>query len=1458
MKSRYDVSRFRFAGFGLLALLVICSVLPQLAHSQGRGIPTEGREFFIGYMPPAQQRFETRYYVLIGSYNAQNVTISYFDKTGREQTGKQVPVGALSVTQVELNRQAMRPTYPGEIEEYKAARIKSKYPISVQIYAEGSLAGGMTLALPTAGLGNNYVVSAWNDNPTIPNALQSGWKGQNLKDSSCSEFMIIAPYNNTVVTFTPNSTTFAGVIGVNSGYRHDGTQHPQTITLQRGQVYWVRSNPGDAEWDLSGTVIKASKPVAVLAGHEKALLGDPSGIWTWLDNDFRDMMLEQMIPVEAWETGGYVSIPFEPPLRQSNRMLKNGEGDLYRMYTPYPEGGNAHLYQGGRISPYEYQLSQFQIPVAQRENVIEDGVQVFESQGKKINVVMYDYFQGIHDQDPGANASGKGGKTQGGGGGSKPLESTNFTTPNEMNVIPISRWRTSTLFKVPNQSEYRGGTFMNLITHRDSLGVVEVMINRASPKPLSALPSRRKFNIPGYPELVGIRFQLTPGDYFLNGNTPFVVYSYGRTENFYKDDYGYASPTAAALGSRDEPYKPRAEIIPNCASWDVKIFDSRPDDKGIAEIILLDDPYGIYTKPGKQSVNVRLVPDEPQFVVGDSVVRFSIKVSNPFKDAYGALYVVDRAGNDTVYEFTYRAPSFAAAPDSIDFGALPIGVERCSTFTFTNTATAGGKPVMVEDIRLLFRNQGVTIKSVSSTLPRALAAGESITVTVCFNPSDANVLHVDSLYMKTDCFEATLAVLGIGQAPDILAEDLDFGLVAPDSTRCLPLKVWNIGSAPFILTKDWVLKNIDEFSFEDDAKLPVTIEPGKFVELTFCYKPKAIGLDSTSQDWGHNIDTRYFSDRTKPWSSLKGEARAPELVWDRPTQEFTTVCDDADTVRVNLTNILNAPDVLTDVVIIGRDASEFKLGGNEHNWPVPTGGVPIEKPDTVWFDLIFKADLSKGYTTREAQLVAITKFGPDPKIDLLGHVVYADMKTSVSTLDFGPQPKDTKVKQSIRVTNPGTADLQIKSYTIDQPGFIVESGLAVGQVIFPGGWTDVVIEATAPPSGTRTANLTILGETNCPPPQTVVMSIMGYEPRAAGTGFGAPATFVCRDNVGTVTFTNTGTIATGGVPLRLEKVEIVDAPGSTQADQFSFADGSRLMTLNVTVDPEESRTFDVRYVPTGVSTAQAVIRYYWFHDGSSASGIVENTLSGSSLVLENTLSVAKDDGTMYTAKANERFTVDVKMLDDIIDMANINRVEFGLSFRQDLFAFRTADAGAGYSATFTPQDKVDSDWDTVWVNVSGDFLQKSLIVSLPFELRLSRDVISDFIIVNPVMYDDRGVACYMTIDTIPAKFVPIDYCGDKTIRDYLNNQLPGTIRRISPNPAHEDVTVVLDVHVLHTPINFELYDMLGRKVYDAVVEPKALGRIEHTIDSFDLPSGTYTLRVAGNGRVDSRTIKLQH
>ncbi len=746
--------RSRFVLSVLFVTLNTITVCAQPIH----GINSDGRDFFLGYMPAIVHaggftNTSEAIYVLIASYQDNNTfTVSYFDANGVEVTGPTHFLDRCQSIRLPLNSSLMRPTKPGEIAEWKAAHIHSRYPVSVQFYSDGSSAGGMYQAIPVAALGRSYVIAAWVDNPLLndPSYID--------RDSSSSEFMIVAPFNNTVVTFTPNSTTYAGVIGVNTGEGHTGQPHPVTITLDRGQVYWVRSNPTDSTNDMSGSTIVASKPIAVLGGQERALFPQKPQFWASLDNDIRDLMIEQMTPVEDWGTD-YPSIPSMPATGVSDVSV-NGNGDMYRIFSNDLNAIAMNMWQDGTPPTASPATCKRYSTGAHFDNVTASVDLLAQSkdsigQFKRFYALQYQYFQGHHDFD--SNGIQKNSK------GASPQTETSARSSNETNLVPIDRWRLSTVFCVPQNSFYHGYQFVNIITTADSLSKIFVTYNDKTTEPLSALIPAKKYDIPLHPELTGITLKLTAGTYLITGNTPFVCYSYGRTETVYKDIWGYAAPTGQTYGSRTTAGTPQVEDTLFCGHWDVRVYEPDINHEGIADVMLLKDQEGFYYRPPQVSTNCT-IPRDPVFEPGDSSVSVSIQIQDPSKPAHAALYAVDRAGNDTVITLNYIPVQLQSTDSNIQFSNVKVNDSACSSFELRISSSGSFNNFLIDSALLAQSIHAPFRLSTSRRLPFTAHFGDTIHFTVCFTARDTNE-YADSITLAIGCNTMSIPVSGKAFGP---------------------------------------------------------------------------------------------------------------------------------------------------------------------------------------------------------------------------------------------------------------------------------------------------------------------------------------------------------------------------------------------------------------------------------------------------------------------------------------------------------------------------------------------------------------------------------------------------------------------------------------------------------------------------------------------------------------------
>lgn len=173
------------------------------------------------------------------------------------------------------------------------------------------------LVLPKEALGTNYVISSLRNALWYYQGSIAPWTAN--VNVPRSEFGVAATENGTEVTIELTADSW-------SGKYKKGLLH--TFTLNRGEVIqfsardtgikalvdyydpvsdvyipkmsWIGTD-GDADCDLTGSIVSATKPVLVLAGHERAAAPDDME-FAYRDHPdvSRDHLIEQMPPVDVW------------------------------------------------------------------------------------------------------------------------------------------------------------------------------------------------------------------------------------------------------------------------------------------------------------------------------------------------------------------------------------------------------------------------------------------------------------------------------------------------------------------------------------------------------------------------------------------------------------------------------------------------------------------------------------------------------------------------------------------------------------------------------------------------------------------------------------------------------------------------------------------------------------------------------------------------------------------------------------------------------------------------------------------------------------------------------------------------------------------------------------------------------------------------------------------------------
>lgn len=209
-----------------------------------------------------------------------------------------------------------------------------------------SFSNDASLLLPTHVLTPNYLVTSF---PTRMNQ-QSGLGSTQVGTTPGFFTVTAADPGETTVTITFGGDVLAGTSGPVTAFTQGSTG---TFTLQQGDVLQVYSAAPatctvggsdqvdiftrfeycrvTAQHDLTGSEVRATQRVAVIAGHECAFI--PYNRWAC------DHIEEQLFPEESWGRDAFVSIT--QPLRSEPNLIRIVSGRDGNMLTFDPPSAHA-------------------------------------------------------------------------------------------------------------------------------------------------------------------------------------------------------------------------------------------------------------------------------------------------------------------------------------------------------------------------------------------------------------------------------------------------------------------------------------------------------------------------------------------------------------------------------------------------------------------------------------------------------------------------------------------------------------------------------------------------------------------------------------------------------------------------------------------------------------------------------------------------------------------------------------------------------------------------------------------------------------------------------------------------------------------------------------------------------------------------------------------------------------
>ncbi len=548
----------------------------------------------------------------------------------------------------------------------------------VTVYAlnQGVLTSEAFLVLPTDALAEDYVVASYTSD--IDGGLSVGLPLEGT--STPSQFCIVATEDNTTVTFRPTAATMKSEAG-----------EAQTITLNQGQVYLVQIHPDiDRFADLTGTQVRASKPVAVFGGHQRAVL--PIEDQSFLGS--RDCLIEQMNPIRTWGKTAFIF-----PLALSSNELP-GSDSRFRVIAAFD---STEVFVDG-------------MPVANlNAGSFYEGllVQAAEVRTTKPSMVAMLKKSG--------GAPGVGGARLG--------------DPFMMLVPPAEQFMDSYRFVSIQAHEY-SLSISGTVVQGERIYVeqfLNVVIPTASVSSLqldgAPFPAVSAFPIGGT-DYSYLQVNMTDGIHHITADTTFGIYVYGYGE---ANSYGYIGGMA---------FRPLDVLPPEisgsaaCGVFRGVVSDSVLGDSRIRSARVL---------PGSE-VNATVTLDT--FSPPVSVVGFTATLNNPYMDGQFAVEATDNVRQ--VSSETYTIPGYTIGavgrgsdlePATISV-VVPINRLRCDTVLIENYGQTA------HAITALSTALGATITE--PMLPRVVQPGETVAVVICSQIESIGVAE-DTLYIGDTC-----------------------------------------------------------------------------------------------------------------------------------------------------------------------------------------------------------------------------------------------------------------------------------------------------------------------------------------------------------------------------------------------------------------------------------------------------------------------------------------------------------------------------------------------------------------------------------------------------------------------------------------------------------------------------------------------------------------------------------
>lgn len=1372
-----------------------------------------------------------------------------------------------------------------EVKSGYGIAVTGDKPISVSTYQAWMGNGELARHLPVESWGRNYYSMNFYQDRYGQNGNYKYRPGQ---------ILVIAARDNTVVTYTPTVDTEGGRDQPSVRKGQTGT-----VTLNKGETFLIKAKIDEAynkEYvtDLSGTWIRASRPVGVVSGHTKVAIMrypdvlPPTGMFATEAHFVRNNVHDAMLPFEMAGTE-FVTIPvMYGPLRITGKAaqdagIEDDRGDVIRFIA---------LEDGTQIEALREDGSDYKtiMKIDRGGTWLETSVQVPTKWRSNKPMLVGHYGKAYAKVIPPA-ASKDGDATQG-----HPTVESGM--PMLQYVPSTDRWVSYAVFHAPDGMD----NFFNIVFRPEEVG--KIKFNGAS---LNGRFGGAMRELKGTPYWY-IRHPIGKGDYVIESETEdvrWMAWSYGSLDGL-NMGRAYGTPVAVDVAIEcDDSVAVTEEIL--CG-----------DVKGEGKILPEGSECGsIYMIYAESLSNYELVVDE-NFESGMQKAKFQVNVLDKRQPGKAVVRVVSRSGKYVEKTYEYTPDKIDWSPKSIDFGAIPIGSPSCKTITFTNLRTDA--PVTVKDVRVKYYPGTFRFNPASFTID----PGQSVNVEVCATTNDTREL-VDTVIAQLECFDEITTELRVrSQAPLIYVGDqtwINIPATSPGVER--PVEIINASDVNLTITGyDKTLLDGSGNFFNPrnlDEVLPLTIAGGGRHTFYVTYSPRG------EAGVAHQVNVPFYSNAKKEDSIavLKGngveiDLYAAALPWN------VRVLDNIQTAQgvtsygqtVEFQNTGDLPVEFSTPEIRGADAASFRIVdfGNTGGFPItlvggtrPSATINIEFVPT---ELANRGGERNDYT---AELVFPTNSDAQREIvvELKGtawqpQVKGADQDYGIFNLGAATSTLDIPVSNTHfqDVTNPTTGDAQgtheVVITGINIVGaannFKINNGPTPASPWRLAGGEERMLNVTFDPreSGMFSAQYEIITQ-----PENLTTGAAPYTPVYTLTAEVIGGEFNVRDAYARQYVLNTTEMV----------VEVRHSEAQPRTYDVSFpkgADASRFTVIEpasgvLTVAPGQTGVIRIQFGPDFVTLLQngqnrdiidskgGGSGIKWRDTPAGQPGFVATiditdqvngetktaSITGDGLFLETTNFVGQFvDGakkTGYTVKPGEAVQVAVSLeaVPESLDPVKLTEMRVRLSWDPKLVQPRTN------PADFILDGMLAEGWTVVNVATfpEGSRMPNSMEIDIA-DLRATKTpLVNDrtkpfFAVIFDAYLGIGADPVNVTRTPVNVYSYTVDFDGSNgpgVTQSYaLFNDEPGSItvdfgcagelrlvqlssttfgvKPVSPNPVSSTATINYSIGLNgHTSI--VLYNYAGERIMDILDANQASGTYEIALDVSTLPAGTYYYRV---------------